>query len=88
MLCRTSSHSNSLLATSDSIVWGYTSPTDMMGVEDLQAAWEACPEGCIPLILGGLNINFNEPRDKREEVIRDLLDDINLVDTSRQFTPR
>ena len=54
-----------------------------MGVEDLWAAWEACPEGCIPLVLGDLNINFNEPRDKWEEVIHNLLDDINLVDTSR-----
>ena len=61
----------------------YISPTDTMGVEDLRAAWEACPEGCIPLVLGDLNINFNEPRDKREEVICNLLNNINLVDTSR-----
>jgi hypothetical protein len=66
----------------------YIPPTDTMGVEDLRAAWEACPEGCIPLVLGDLNINFSEPRDEREEVIRDLLDDINLIDTSRQFMPR
>ena len=64
--------------------------TDTMGVEveDLRAAWEACPEGCTPLILGDLNINFNEPRDKREEVICNLLNDINLVDTSRWFMSR
>ena len=61
----------------------YIPPTDRMGVEDLRAAWEACPEGCIPLVLGDLNIKFNEPWDKREEVICDLLNDINLVDTSR-----
>ena len=36
----------------------YIPPTDTMGVEDLQAAWEACPEGCMPLILGDLNINY------------------------------
>ncbi len=66
----------------------YTAPTDTMGVEDLWAAWKACPEGCIPLVLGDLNINFNEPRDKWEEVIHNLLDDINLVDTSRRFAPR
>jgi hypothetical protein len=66
----------------------YIFPTDTMGVEDIWAAWEACTEGCIPLFLGDLNINFNEPRDKHEEVIRDLLDNINLVDTSRRFTPR
>ena len=61
----------------------YIPPTDTMGVEALRAAWEACPEGCIPLVLGDLNINFSQPRDEREEVIRDLLDDINLVDTLR-----
>ncbi len=65
----------------------YIPPTDTMGVEDLWAAWEACPEGCIPLVLGDLNICFSELRDEREEVIRDLLDDINLVDTSRRFMP-
>jgi len=39
----------------------YIPPTDTMGVEDLRAAWEACPDGCMPLVLGDLNINFGEP---------------------------
>jgi hypothetical protein len=62
----------------------YIPPTDMMGVEDLRAAWEACPEGCMPLILGDLNFNFGKPRDERDEVIRDLIDDIDLVNASRR----
>jgi hypothetical protein len=69
----------------------YTPPIDTMGVEDLRAAWEACPVGCIPLVLslgGDLNIDFGEPRNKREELIDDFLDDINLVDTSWRFTTR
>jgi hypothetical protein len=66
----------------------YLPPTDTMGVEDLRAAWEACPDGCMPLVLGDLNINFGDPRDERDEVIRDLIDDINLVDASRRYTPR
>jgi hypothetical protein len=37
----------------------YIPPTDMMGVEDLWAAWEACPAGCTPLVLWDLNINFS-----------------------------
>jgi len=57
-------------------------------VEDLRAAWEACLAGCIPLVLGDLNIDFGEPRNEREELIVDLLNDINLVDTSRRFMPR
>jgi len=47
--------------------------------------------GCLgslpPLVLGDLNIDFRDPQNKREELIVDLLDDINLVDTSRQFIP-
>ena len=66
----------------------YIPPTDTMGVEDLQAAWEACPAGCTPIVLGDLNIDFRDPRNKREELIVDLLDDINIVDTSRQFIPQ
>jgi len=66
----------------------YTPPTDTMGVEDLWAAWEACPEGCMPLILGDLNINFGEPRDEWDKVICDLIDDIDIVDASRRYAPR
>ena len=42
----------------------------------------------MPLILGDLNINFGKPRDERDEVIRDLIDDIDLVDASRRYAPR
>ncbi len=58
----------------------YIPPTDTMGVEDLWAAWEACLEGCIPLVLGNLNTNFSNPQNEREEMIRDLFDDINLIE--------
>jgi hypothetical protein len=65
----------------------YVPPTDTVGVEDLRAAWEACPAGCTPIVLGDLNINFRDPRNKREELIVNLLNYINIVDTSRQFVP-
>ena len=39
----------------------YIPPADMLGVEDLRAAWEACPNDCMPLVLGNLNINFSDP---------------------------
>ncbi len=65
----------------------YITPTDTMGVEDLWSAWEACPVGCTPLVLGDLNINFSDPRNKRKELIVALLDDINVVDASRRFVP-
>ena len=66
----------------------YIPPNDTVGVEDLRSAWEACPDGCTPIILGDLNINFRDPRDEREEQIVDLLDEINMIDASRKFSPR
>jgi hypothetical protein len=66
----------------------YVPPNCNKGVDDLRSAWEACPLGCKPLVLGDLNINFGFPRDEREEVIVDLLDEINLIDTSRRFPLR
>jgi hypothetical protein len=65
----------------------YIPPPDMMGVEDLQAAWEACPAGCTPIVLGDLSINFRDPGNEQEVLIIDLLDNINIVDKSRQFVP-
>jgi hypothetical protein len=59
-----------------------------MGVEDLWVAWEACPAGYTPLVLGDLNIDFRDPRNEQEELIVDLLDGINIVDTSRRFAPQ
>jgi hypothetical protein len=66
----------------------YVPPNCNKGVDDLRSAWEACPQGCKPLVLGDLNINLGFPRDEREEVIVDLLDEINLIDTSRRFLLR
>jgi hypothetical protein len=51
------------------------------GVEDLRRAGEAGLAGCKLLVMGDLNINVRFPWDKQEEVIVDLLDETNLVDT-------
>ena len=44
--------------------------------------------GCKPIVMGDLNINFGFPRNEWEEIIVDLLDEINLIDTSRWFPLR
>jgi hypothetical protein len=62
-------------------------PNNTAGGEDLWAAWEACLSNCSPIVMGDLNINVELPHDKRDAAIADLLDEINLVDTSRKFTP-
>ena len=63
----------------------YFPPNCSKGVDDLRSAWDACRLGCKSIVLGDLNINFGFPRDEREEVIVDLLDEINLIDTSHRF---
>ncbi len=60
-------------------------PNKTTGVDALWAAWNACPDGCAPIVMGDLNINFKHPRDEREEAIANLLDEINLVDLSCKF---
>ena len=67
------------------VIGVYIPPDCNKGVDHLWGAWEACPQDCKPIILGDLNINFGFPRDEQEEVIVNLLDEINLVDTSRRF---
>jgi hypothetical protein len=64
---------------------GRTSPQLHKGVEDLRRAGEACPAGCKQLVMGDLNMNIRFPYNKHKEVIVDLLDEPNLVNTSRRF---
>ena len=66
----------------------YVPPDCSNGVDDLRRAWEVCPQGCKPIILGDFNINFGYPGDEREEIIMDLLDKINLIDSSHRFQLR
>ena len=58
------------------VIGVYIPPDCRTGVDDLRRAWDACPQGCKPIVLGG---------DEREEIIVDLLNKINLIDSSRRF---
>ncbi len=60
----------------------YIPLNDTTGVDALRLVWGACPAGCIPLVMGDLNTNFEHPCDVRKEDIADLLDEINLIDSS------
>ncbi len=66
----------------------YIPPNDTTGVDALWQAWEACPADCVPLVMGDLNVDFEHPHNAREEDIADLLDEINLVDSSCKFRLR
>jgi hypothetical protein len=63
----------------------YIPPTNTTGVDALRAAWNACPDGCAPIVMGDLNICFEHPRDEREQAIANLLDEINLVNLTQKF---
>ena len=58
------------------VIGVYIPPDCRTGVDDLRRAWDACPQGCKPIVLGG---------DEREEIIVDLLNKINLIDSSCRF---
>ncbi len=62
----------------------YIPPNDTTGVDALCKAWASCPANCVPLVLINLNVNFEHPRDAREEQKINLLEEINLVNTSRK----
>ena len=63
----------------------YIAPTCKLGVNNFCNAWAQCPADCTPLVKGYLNIRNQDPCDKREKEIADLLDEINVVDTSHKF---
>jgi hypothetical protein len=56
----------------------YIPPNCMTGLDDLQVAWEVCPADCTPLVVGDLNICFEDPADNRADAIVDLLEEINI----------
>jgi hypothetical protein len=65
----------------------YIPPNCTVGVEDLRVAWEACPTNCTPLVIGDLNIWFEDPANNRADAIVDLLEEINTTNLSRNFLP-
>jgi hypothetical protein len=70
------------------VMGAYIPPADTMGVDDLCNAWAKCPANCKLLLLGDLNINFGSLCSKREEIIADLLNEMNLANMSRKFQQR
>jgi hypothetical protein len=39
----------------------YIPPNNTKGVDALRAAWNACPDGCAPIVMGDSNISFKHP---------------------------
>ncbi len=65
----------------------YIPPNCTLGVEDVRVAWGACPTDCTPLVVGDLNIWFEDPANNRADAIVDLLEEINTTNLSCNFLP-
>ena len=67
------------------VIGCYISPHDTATVDDIEKAIHECLRGCIPMLMGDLNINFEDPRDARDDKVTEILDAQNFFDTSRCF---
>jgi hypothetical protein len=54
----------------------------------VKQAWMACPKGCMPIVLGNLNVNLAAPHNKQDKTITKQVDTMNLVDMSSCFRQR
>jgi hypothetical protein len=75
-------------ATRYYIVGCYILPNNLTTLTHVKQAWMASPKGCLPVVLGDLNINLAAPRDKQDKMIAKQVDAMNLVDMSSHFCQR
>ena len=70
------------------VVGCYIPPSDRVTLEQVRSAWANCPKGCIPMLLGDLNVNLESPRDERDEEIAEECGFRGLTDMSQHFAQR
>jgi hypothetical protein len=63
----------------------YIPPNDLTTITHVEQAWQACPRGCLPILLGNLNINLAAPHDECDKTIAKQVDAMVLVDMSVHF---
>jgi hypothetical protein len=52
----------------------------------VEAAWNECPKGHIPILLGDLNIKLTSPWNNQDELIAERMgNNMGLMDVSHQF---
>ncbi len=67
------------------VVRCYIPPSDLETLTNVEQAWQACPTGAHPLLVGNLNFNFCAPRTDHEEAIAEQVEAMGLVNMSRHF---
>jgi hypothetical protein len=63
----------------------YIPPNNQTTLMHVKQAWMACPKGCLPIVLGNMNVNLATPRDEQDETIAKQVDTMNLVNMSSRF---
>ncbi len=65
----------------------YIPPTDLMTLKlkHVKQAWLACPKGCLPILLGDLNVNLATPCNKHDDMIAKQVDAMALIEMSNHF---
>jgi hypothetical protein len=67
----------------------YIPPNNLSTLATIVQAWNECPKGHTPFLLGDLNVNLRAPRDNRDEQIVEAVEDaMGLCDLSRHFHHR
>jgi hypothetical protein len=59
----------------------YIPPNNLTTLTHVEGAWNNCPKGHIPILLGDLNINLVSPRNEQDEMIAEQVQDVmGLID--------
>jgi hypothetical protein len=65
------------------IVGCYIPSTNLTTLTHVDEAWQACPKGCLPILLGDLNLNLVAPQ--CNDTIAKQVDAMALIDMSSHF---
>jgi hypothetical protein len=60
------------------VVGCYIPPSNLETLTDVERAWQACPTGAHPLLVGNMNFNFCAPRTDCEEAIAEQVEAMSL----------
>ncbi len=67
----------------------YIPPNNLSTLATIEQAWNKCPRGHTPILLGDLNINLCSPWDERDEKIAKVVEDMmGLTNLSQHFRQR
>ncbi len=64
------------------IVGCYIPLTHLTTLTHVNEAWRACPKGCLPILLGDLNVNLAALRNECNDMITKQVDAMALIDMS------